>query len=175
MKTDSEVLLMKRERLKGKTLEQAAARAGMSVRTARKYERAGSLPSHLKQPRTHRTRPNPFADDWAWVVAQLERDSAIQAKTLFAELAQRTPDRYHKGQLRTLQRHIATWRAHHGPAKDVTFEQVHHPGRVAQSDFTHMDDLGITLASVPFPHLLYHLVLTVLQRRSRPDLLFGEL
>jgi transcriptional regulator with XRE-family HTH domain len=160
MKTDSEVLLMKRERLKGKTQEQAAARSGMSVRTARKYERAGSLPSQLKQPRTHRTRPNPFADDWAWVCAQLERDPAIQAKTLFAELVQRAPDHYQPGQLRTLQRHIATWRAHHGPAKDVTFEQVHQPGILAQSDFTHMDDLGITLASVPFPHLLYHLVLT---------------
>jgi hypothetical protein len=48
MKTDSEVLLMKRERLKGKTQQQAAARAGMSVRTARKYERAGTLPGHMR-------------------------------------------------------------------------------------------------------------------------------
>jgi transcriptional regulator with XRE-family HTH domain len=160
MKTDSEVLLMKRERLKGKTQEQAAARAGMSVRTARKYERAATLPSQLKQPRTHRTRPNPFADDWAWVCAQLERDPALQAKTLFAELQLRSPARYQPGQLRTLQRHIATWRAHSGPAKDVTFEQVHHPGILAQSDFTSMDALGITFTGVPFPHLLYHLVLT---------------
>lgn len=160
MKSDSEVLLMKRERLKGKTQEQAAARAGMSVRTARKYERAGALPSQLKPPRTHRTRPNPFADDWAWVVAHLERDPAIQAKTLFAELVLRSPARYQPGQLRTLQRHIASWRAHHGPAKDVIFEQLHRPGILAQSDFTHLDDLGITLAGVPFPHLLYHLVLT---------------
>ena len=36
----------------------------------------------------------------------------------------------------------------------------HSPGRVAQSDFTHMTDLGITLGGVPFPHLLYHLVFT---------------
>jgi hypothetical protein len=34
MKTDSEVHLMLRERKNGKTLEQAAARAGMSVPTA---------------------------------------------------------------------------------------------------------------------------------------------
>jgi len=160
MKTDSEVLLMKRERLKGKTQEQAAARAGMSTRTARKYERAGTLPSQLKQPRTHCTRPNPFADDWAWVCAQLERDPALQAKTLFAELTQRAPERYQPGQLRTLQRHMATWRAHHGPAHDVIFEQVHQPGILGQSDFTHMDDLAITLANIPFPHLLYHFVLT---------------
>ncbi len=79
---------------------------------------------------------------------------------MFAELVLRSPARYQPGQLRTLQRHIASWRAHHGPAKDVIFEQLHRPGILAQSDFTHLDDLGITLAGVPFPHLLYHLVLT---------------
>ncbi len=31
---------------------------------------------------------------------------------------------------------------------------------MGQSDFTHMEDLHITLAGVPFPHLLYHFVLT---------------
>jgi transcriptional regulator with XRE-family HTH domain len=45
MKRDSEVLLMRRERAKGRTQEQAAARAGMSVRTLRRYERRGKLPS----------------------------------------------------------------------------------------------------------------------------------
>jgi transcriptional regulator with XRE-family HTH domain len=160
MKTDQEILLMRRERQKGKTQEQAAARAGISVRTARKYEQAGQLPSQLKQPRTHITRPNPFADDWAWVCAQLERDSALQANTLFAELCDRSPGRYHNGQLRTLQRHIASWRAHYGPARDVIFEQIHLPAALAQSDFTSMDDLGITIASLPFPHLIYHFVLT---------------
>lgn len=160
MKTDHEVRRMRQERFKGKTQAQAAARAGMSERTARKYERLGQLPSQLKEPRTHRTRPNPFAADWPWVAAQLERDSALQAKTLFAELCAQYPDRYQPNQLRTLQRHIATWRTHYGPAREVIFEQVHQPGRMAQSDFTHMEELAVTLASVPFPHLLYHLVLT---------------
>src|SRR6266508_1885970 len=72
----------------------------------------------------------------------------------------RFPDRYQPIQLRTLQRHVALWRAHSGPARAVIFEQVHQPGRLGQSDFTHMDDLAITLASQPFPHLLYHFVLT---------------
>jgi hypothetical protein len=63
MKNDHEVLGMRRERSHGKTQEQAAARGGMSVRTARKYERLGQLPSQLRQPRTHRTCPNPFAGD----------------------------------------------------------------------------------------------------------------
>jgi hypothetical protein len=150
-------------------------RAGMHVNTARKYSRAGKLPSQLKQPRTYRTRPDPFADDWPWVQEWLERDSALQAHTLFALLLERHPGRYQEGQLRTLQRRIALWRAQHGPEKEVMFAQLHHPGRVAQSDFTHMTDLGVTIAGVPFPHLLYHLVLTVLECRSRDDLLLREL
>jgi hypothetical protein len=132
----------------------------MSERTARKYEHAGALPSTLKQPRRHRTRPNPFAQDWPWIQEHLERDSALQATTLFALLEARHPGRYRPGQVRTLQRHIATWRALHGPAREVMFAQEHLPGEMAQSDFTHMSELGITLGGVPLPHLLFHLVLT---------------
>jgi hypothetical protein len=164
MKKDAEVALLLRERQKGRTQVQAAARAGMSERTARKYEQvylqSGALPSQLKRPRTHRTRPDPFADDWSWIVSQLERDGALQAKTLFDLLCVQHPGRYQAGQLRTLQRHIQQWRALAGPEQEVYFEQVHVPGRLAQSDFTHMNDLGVTLGSLAFPHLLYHLVLT---------------
>jgi hypothetical protein len=160
MKKDAEVHLLFRERQKGRTQAVAAARAGMSERTARKYEHAGQLPSTLKRPRRHRTRPNPFAEDWPWIVQQLERDSALQATTLFALLEAQHPGRYRAGQVRTLQRHIATWRALHGPAREVMFAQEHTPGEMAQSDFTHMSDVGITLGGVPFPHVLFHLVLT---------------
>ena len=104
MKTDAEVQIMLRERRKGKTQTQAAARAGMHANTARKYEQRGALPSQLKQPRTYRTRPDPFVDDWPWVQAHLERDSAVQAHTLFTLLCDQHPDRYQPGQLRTLQR-----------------------------------------------------------------------
>jgi len=159
MKTDGEVRIMFRERAQGKTQEQAAARAGMSVRTARTYERRGTLPSQVMQPRRYRTRPNPFADDWPWVERQLSRDPALQATTLFALLCERRPEFYRPAQVRTLQRQIAAWRAQHGPAREVFFAQVHQPGIVAQSDFTHMTDLGVTLGGIPFPHLLFHLVL----------------
>jgi hypothetical protein len=158
MKTDAEVRLLMRERAKGRTQEQAAARAGMSVRTARTYERRGRLPSQLRRPRTYRTRPNPFADDWDWVVGELSRDPALQATTLFAELCRQHPERYRPTQVRTLQRQIAAWRAQHGPECDVIFPQVHQPGVLVQSDFTHMRALGITLGGIPFPHLLFHLV-----------------
>ena len=159
MKRDSEVLLMRRERAKGRTQEQAAARAGMSARTIRRYERSGKLPSEIKQPRTYRTRPSPFDADWPWITSQLEADAALQATTLFGLLSERRPGQYQAGQVRTLQRQVAAWRAQYGPGREVIFPQVHVPGEAAQSDFTHMTSLGVTLGGVPFEHLVFHLVL----------------
>src|SRR5256714_8593013 len=160
MKNDFEVKLYMSERRKGMTQKQAAARAGMSERTARKYEQAGALPSALKRPHEWQTRSKPFEEDWPWVVEQLEGDPALQASTLFALLCEKHPGRYRPTQDRTLRRHIAQWRALYGPEKDIIFEQVHTPGERAQSDFTHMEDLGVTIAGEPFPHMVYHFVLT---------------
>src|SRR5436305_6623106 len=137
MKRDSEVLLMRRERAGGRTQEQAAARAGMSERPIRRYERRGQLPSQLQQPRTYRTRASPFDDDWLWIVSQLEADPALQATTLFGLLEERRPGSYQDGQVRTLQRQIAAWRAQHGPGREVIFPQVHAPREAAQADLTH--------------------------------------
>lgn len=160
MKRDGEIKLLLEERRKGASQKLAAARAGMSERTARKYEQAGQLPSQLKQPRQHRTRENPFAVDWPWVESQLRNDPALQTKTLFALLCQAFPGRYQEGQLRTLQRHVQAWRVRQGPEREVMFPQEHVPGRMAQSDFTVMNALQVTLAGMPFPHLLFHLTLT---------------
>ena len=91
MKRDAEVLVMLRERAKGRSQEQAAIRAGMSVRTVREYERRAKLPSQLRQPRTYRSRPNPFADDWPWITNLLEDDPALQGQTLFGLLCDRQP------------------------------------------------------------------------------------
>lgn len=173
MKKDAEVLLYMKERNKGTTKRVAAARAGMSERTARKYERAGKLPSQLKGPRTWRTRVNPFEQDWPWVVEQLERDPALQGTTLFALLCTQHPGRYRPSQVRTLQRQIREWKALHGPEQEVLFEQVHTPGEAMQSDFTHMEDLGVTIAGEPFPHLLFHSVLTY-SNAEAVSVCFGE-
>ncbi len=139
-----------KERHKGTTKRVAAARAGMSERTARKYERTGKLPSQLKGPRTWRTRVNPFEEDWPWVVEQLERDPARPRTTLFALLCAQHPGRYRPTQVRTLQRQIREWKALHGPEQEVIFEQVHTPGERMQSDFTHMDDRGVQYASTEY-------------------------
>ena len=40
------------------------------------------------------------------------------------------------------------------------FAQTHEPGRLAESDFTRMAELGVTILGEPFDHLVYHFVLT---------------
>ena len=107
---------------------QAAMKADMDRKTARKYVAAGKLPSELKQPRDWRTRPDPFEEHWPEVEAQLRVTPEFEAKTLFELLQQQHPGRYEDGQLRTLQRHVKRWRAAHGPEREVVLAQQHRPG-----------------------------------------------
>lgn len=66
--TDAQVRLIMKERINGKTQEQAAAKANVrSRKTVQKYEQLGQMPSEIKQPRKHRTRLDPFRADWAEV------------------------------------------------------------------------------------------------------------
>lgn len=155
MVTDEQARRLREELARGARLYLAAMRAGMSERTARDW-REGPLPSEARPVRTWRTREDPFTDVWPWVEAELRRDAGLEARTLFEELHERHPGRFQEGQLRTLQRHVRRWRALGGPPRQVMFGQVIEPGRQAQSDFTNMNDLGVTIAGEPFPHLLYH-------------------
>ncbi len=138
----------------------AAMKAGMDEKTARKYRSEGRLPSELKREHTWRTRKNPFEDVWDGIKSMLEINPGLEAKTLFEDLQRRMPGRFADGQLRTLQRRIKQWRATDGPPKEVFFAQIHKPGELCQSDFTHMNKLGITINGIPFDHMIYHFVLT---------------
>ena len=157
--TDAQVRIIMREREKGRTQEQAAASANLrSRKTAAKYEKLGKLPSELKQPRDYRTRLNPFEEDWPTVEAMLEDAPGLEAKALFEWLCEQHPGRYQEGQLRTFQRHVATWRALN-QKRVAILEQVHRPGEVLQTDGTWLTALGVTIQSQPFKHLLIHCVL----------------
>jgi hypothetical protein len=90
----------------------------------------------------------------------LQREPGLQAKTLLQWLQQQEPGQDWARARRTLERRVRQWKAQHGPAKEVFFAQVHAPGRLGASDFTHMEALGVTIAGEAFPHLLYHFVLT---------------
>lgn len=144
---------------KSKSQMLAAAKAGISERSARRIERAVVLPSQT--PRRHwRSRVDPFAQVWdSEVVPLLRREPKLMAITLLRKLQGDYPEQYPDGMLRTLQRHIRLWRALEGPPKEVFFPQDHTPGHRGLSDFTAMGDLRITIANEPFAHILYHFVL----------------
>ncbi len=145
----------------GQSLTRSACRAGIDRKTARRYRKMKRFPSEgAQQPRTWRTRPDPFATVWPEVAAQLTQAPGLQAQTLWDWLRQRYPGQFSNGQLRTLQRRIKDWRATQGPGREVFFRQEHHPGRLCASDFTHMSSLHVTIGGQPFDHMVYHWVLT---------------
>ena len=157
MITDTQVKLLRQKRMEGLKQETAAAVAGMSVRSARKWER-GPLPSEAGQVRTWRTRPDAFVDVWeSDVVPLLEADTKgiLEAPTILEELQARYPGCYSGKELRTLQRRLREWRAVSGPEQEVFFPQEHSPGREAVVDFTHAAKLGVTIAGELLAHLLF--------------------
>ena len=147
-----------KELSEGETLDRSALKSAMSENTARRY-RDGAPPKGTREPRTYRTRPDPFKAVWGDIEKMLEVAPGLEAKTIFERLLERPDASFTEGQLRTLQRKIRQWRAQHGPHKEVMFPQEHRPGEYAQSDFTSMNDLEISIGSEPFEHLVYHFVL----------------
>jgi transposase len=135
-------------------LGQAAMKADMDRKTARRYVVTGKLPSEMKQPRWWRTRPDPFAEDWPAVATMLAETPGLEALTVLELMIAKQPDRYNETHLRTLQRRIRRWRAEHGPDREVWFSQAHRPGEAAQTDFTSTAELGVTIAGQAFAHLL---------------------
>ena len=127
-------LLMKK--LKKHTQEVAAAKAGMDVKTARKYIEHQQLPSEMKNVCRKNTQPDIFADDWPVLQEMLNNSPGLEANTLMNYLLTKSPDKYKLGQLRTLQRKVRDWRTEYGKDKAVIFNQNILPGKQSQSDHT---------------------------------------
>lgn len=137
----------------------AAMKAGMDRKTARKYVKAGKLPSEMVTARTWRTREDPFEEHWPELEGRLREAPELEAKTLLDDLVARFPDRYEEGQLRTLQRRVRRWRATSGPEQEAMLRQRHRPGEAAQADFTWATTLGVRIAGELLVHMLYVFVL----------------
>jgi len=157
--TDAQVRIAMRERKKGKSQEQAAAKANLcSRKTVSKYEKLELLPGQLQKPRAYRTRPDAFAEDWPALEKMLADAPELEAKTLFDWLCGQQPGKYQDGQLRTLQRRVTRWRALN-QGQTATFDQVREPGEMMQLDGTWMTELGVMIGGQPFKHMLLHCVL----------------
>lgn len=177
MVSDEQVRVLRKKRMAGEEMEAASAAAGMSVRTAQKWQK-GMIPSATKGERAWRTREDPFAAVWEEEVVPLLAGvdgDRLEAKTVFEELnrKRKVEERFVDGQLRTLQRRIREWRALHGGAREVMFPQVHTAGRMGSFDFTHATELGVTIAGVLFVHLFFEFVLAFSGWRF-VQLAFGE-
>ena len=104
MITDRQTRLLRQKRMEGKTQETAAAKAGMSVRSARKWQ-SGPLPSQAKPEHRWRTRPDPFDGVWEDEIEPLLRNDPtgkLKATTIIDWLAEQHPGRFSASQLHTL-------------------------------------------------------------------------
>lgn len=154
--TQQQIRIYMSYRTTGAEQSTAAAKAGISERSARRIDR-GALGAPKAPARRWRTRADPFADVWQTeVLPQLQREPHLQAITLLEWLQERHPGQHPDSQLRTLQRRVKAWRARHGPDKEVMFPQVHAPGLRALSDFTQLKGVRITIAGELLVHRLYH-------------------
>lgn len=152
--TDGQMRLYMKSR-QTDALPVAAAKSGFSTATGYRLQAAPRLPSQKKTPHGRR-RPDPLAGLWdEEIVPMLKAAPGLRAVAIFGEIRRLHPE-LADGVRRTLERRIRAWRSVHGPEQEVIFRQVHAPGQLGLSDFTDMNDLGITLAGMPLEHRLYH-------------------
>ena len=141
------------------TQEAAAAKAGISVRSARRIEADPVLPS--QKPRRR------------W------RSRSRSARRRLGERGRAAPGRHtraagHHGAAASCRTSIPAASTAccapcsggsgsggrcPGPPREVFFPQAHAPGRLGLSDFTDAGGLGVTIAGVPLAHRLYHFAL----------------
>ena len=105
------------------------------------------------------THKDVFADIWPVVEEMLGKEPGLQGQSLMQWLIDLDGEKYCWTQLRTLQRRIRKWRALKGPDQEVMFPQRHIPGKQSQSDWTHCNELCVTIAGQPFEHMLFHFML----------------
>src|SRR3954462_6169791 len=133
----------------------AGAKAGFSTATAYRIEADPQLPSQTRKPRGRR-RPDPLAAVWdGEILPMLRAAPTLRPVGVLEEILRRHPE-LGPAIRRTLERRIRSWRAGHGPEREVIFRQEHPPGLQGLSDFTDVMELGVHIAGTPFDHRLYH-------------------
>jgi hypothetical protein len=137
----------------------SAMKADLSRPTARKYLAAVQPPEELQAKHTWRTREDPLVKIWPHAEAMLAEAPDLEAKALFEYFGERWPEAVQEQHLRTFQRRVKLWRLQYGPDQEVFFPQDWEAGRAMQMDWTHAEELAVTIAGQPYEHLLCHCVL----------------
>lgn len=171
--TDHQVTKYKRFR-KQFSQEVAAAKVGISVRSARRVEQRTQLPSQ-RALRHWRTRSDPLAGVWQSELKPLLQSApGLTAVSLLEEMQRRYPGRFGPEILRTLQRRVRQWRALEGEEREVFFAQEHEPGRLGLSDFTDARELQVRVGGELLEHRLYQFALAYSGWRHVEVILGGE-
>ena len=141
--TDAQVKEVRLNLNQGGSLRLAAMKAGMDRKTARKYRDLGQLPSetstaHQGTQAAGSARAT-FGRDWRNCCSV---SLACRPRRWWSGCSGNTRARTGNGSGGRVERRVRQWKAEHGPAKEVFFSQVHEPGRLGSSDFTHMDEPG---------------------------------
>jgi hypothetical protein len=102
---------------------------------------------------------DPLASAWPKAAQMLADAPELEAKGLFEFFLAQPDSGLRPEHLRTFQRRVSSWRATHGPEKEVYFAQKHSPGQAMELDWTHAKELGVTITGTPLDHLLCHCVL----------------
>ena len=137
----------------------SALKADVDPHTAHKYIKAGKSPAELQAKHTWRTRPDPLGKVWAEVTQMLRDAPELEAKALFEYFLARPDSGLEESHGRTFSRRVRQWRATHGPEPEVFFAQERHPGQLLQLDWTHAQELLVTIQGEALDHLFCHCVL----------------
>lgn len=141
----------------GESQELAAAKTGISTRSAKRMEKTKKCKSDDQK---QGPKNDPLEQVWeSELVPLLQREPKLQSITLLEYLQAKFPGQYDDSILRTLQRRVKVWKGIHGPSKEIIFRQIHPPGEQGMSDFTNCDELNVTICCLPFPHLIYRFCL----------------
>ena len=166
-----EVLFM-HHRQTGSTQESAAAKAGISIRSGRRIDKAGG-PRPVPR-RNWRTRDDPLDAVWeSELLPLLSVEPSLTGTTLLEYLLDHYPEHYDQSVLRTLQRRVKQWRAIEGPDKDIVFRQQAVVAIQGFSDFSHPDE-PVLIDGEPFRHLFYQFRLAFSGWRSVTVVQGGE-
>ncbi|MEE8058198.1 MAG: IS21 family transposase [Pseudomonadales bacterium] len=152
----TQVTLYMNNRKQGKSQVEAAARTGISERTARRIDTQKHTSQHPGTPQPYSSRKDPLADVWERELKpKLEQQPGLLPITLFEYLQDKYPGQYDKVH-RTLQRRIKQWHALYGSDQEAIFRQQQQPGQQALVDFTVLKGVVILIAGVVLNCRLFH-------------------
>jgi transposase len=160
------VIAARRMQDAGMTVVETARVLQISDRSVRKYRDMEEFPDEQdpaqqkSSARNYRTREDPLAVFWPEIAERLEGEPRLKPFMILNWLSEKYPDQISPSVRRSLERRIQKWRQEREVQKEAMFSQFHHPGDVIAFDFVDLRELGVTIQSRPYPHLMFHAVLT---------------